>query len=302
MNHYYSLNDYCRETFGCKLYKLSLDGGMTCPNRDGTIGTGGCIFCSEDGSGDFAQKLCGNITEQIEKAKLRVAHKNKNGRYIAYFQSYTNTYAPASYLEKIFTEAISHPDIEVLSVATRPDCIDDEAINLLKKLNNIKPVWVELGFQTSNENSVKYIRRGYENSVFADTVYRLNSINIKVIAHIILGLPNETEQDMKNSVKYACDSGIWGIKLQLLHILKNTDLAKDFEKGKFDVLSKDEYLKLICNILPTIPKDIVIHRLTGDGDKKKLIEPLWSADKKDVLNSLFYMLKNNNIKQGSNTL
>ena len=302
MIHYHSLNDYCKETFGCKLYKLSLDGGMTCPNRDGTIGTGGCIFCSEDGSGDFAEKPCGNITEQIEKAKLRVAHKNKNGRYIAYFQSYTNTYAPVSYLEKIFTEAISHPDIEVLSVATRPDCISDEVIDLIDKLNKEKPVWIELGFQSSNEKSIKYIRRGYENSVFADTVKKLSSINVKVVAHIIIGLPGETETDMKNSVKYVCDSGVWGIKLQLLHVLKNTDLAKDFENGRFKVLSKDEYLSIVCNLLNYIPEDIVIHRLTGDGDKKKLIAPLWSADKKDVLNSLNAKLKNENICQGINIL
>ena len=299
MKHYYSLNDYCRENFGCKLYKLSLDGGMTCPNRDGSIGTGGCIFCSEDGSGDFAEKPCGNITDQIEKAKLRVAHKNKNGRYIAYFQSYTNTYAPVAYLEKIFTEAVSHNDIDVLSIATRPDCINDDVLKLLEKLNRIKPVWVELGFQTSNEKSAEYIRRGYENSVFADTVKKLNNINTDVIAHIILGLPNETEEDMKNSVKYVCDCGIRGIKLQLLHVLKNTDLAEDFENGKFDILSKDEYLGLICNILPMIPEDIVIHRLTGDGDKKKLIAPLWSADKKDVLNSLSAMLMKKNVIQGS---
>ncbi|MBQ8210642.1 MAG: TIGR01212 family radical SAM protein [Clostridia bacterium] len=298
MTHYYSLNDYCREAFGHKLYKLSLDGGMTCPNRDGTIGTGGCIFCSEDGSGDFAEKSCNNIAEQIEKAKLRVAHKNKGGGYIAYFQSYTNTYAPIDYLEKIFTQAISHPDIEVLSVATRPDCLSDEVIDLLSRLNKIKPVWVELGFQTSNEASAQYIRRGYGNEVFADAVKRLNNADIKVIAHIILGLPHETAEDMEKSVRYACECGIWGIKLQLLHILKNTDLATDFEKGKFSALSQEEYISLVCRMLTVIPEDVVIHRLTGDGDKKKLIAPFWSADKKAVLNSLSSMLKEKNIRQG----
>lgn len=300
MKHYFSLNDYCRETFGKKLYKLSLDGGMTCPNRDGTVGTGGCIFCSEDGSGDFAEKPCGDISEQIKKAKKRVEHKNKGGGYIAYFQSYTNTYAPLPYLEKIFTEAINHPDIDVLSVATRPDCADDEVISLLKELNKIKPVWVELGFQTSNEESARYIRRGYANSVFSDAVSRLNTAGIKVIAHIILGLPGETEEDMENSVRFVCDCGIWGIKLQLLHILKGTDLEKDFENGKFHTLPKDEYLSLICKMLTVIPKNVVIHRLTGDGDKKKLIAPLWSADKKDVLNSLTALLESKSIYQGGN--
>ncbi len=302
MTHYYSLNDYCKETFGHKLYKIALDAGMTCPNRDGTIGTNGCIFCSEDGSGDFAEKPCGDISAQIEKAKLRVAHKNKGGKYIAYFQSYTNTYAPVSYLEAIFTEAIEHPDIDVLSIATRPDCLDTKIIDLLKKLNKIKPVWVELGFQTSKESSVKYIRRGYENSVFANAEKHLNDADIKVIAHLILGLPDETAEDMENSVKYACDCGIWGIKLQLLHVLKNTDLAKDFEMGKFKVLSKDEYLSIVCRMLTVIPSNVVIHRLTGDGDKKKLIAPLWSADKKDVINSLAAELKRKNIQQGSNCL
>lgn len=300
MKHYYSLNDYCKETFGHKLYKIALDAGMTCPNRDGKIGLKGCIFCSEDGSGDFAQKPCGDIYAQIEKAKLRVAHKNKSGRYIAYFQSYTNTYAPVSYLKTIFTEAIKHPDIDVLSIATRPDCINDEVVDLLKELNKIKPVWVELGFQTAIKSSAEYIRRGYDNCVFDHAVKLLNNADIKVIAHIILGLPNETVQDMEISVKYACSCGIWGIKLQLLHVLKNTDLAKDFENGKFNVLTKDEYLSVICRMLTVIPKNVVIHRLTGDGDKKKLIAPLWSANKKDVINSLAAMLDRESIQQGNN--
>ena len=298
MSRYFSLNDYCRNEFGYKLYKLSLDGGMTCPNRDGTIGTGGCIFCSEDGSGDFAQKSCGNISEQIEKAKQRVAHKNKNGRYIAYFQSYTNTYAPLPYLENIFTQAISHPDIEVLSIATRPDCLPDEVIDLLCRLNKIKPLWVELGFQTSNEKSAEYIRRGYRNDVFASAVDRLNKAGIKVVAHIILGLPDETADDMENSVRYACGCGIWGIKLQLLHILTNTDLAEDFENGRFSALAQDEYLELVCRMLTVIPESVVIHRLTGDGDKKKLIAPLWSGNKKAVINALTAMLNEKNISQG----
>lgn len=299
MTHYYSLNDYCREAFGHKLYKLSLDGGMTCPNRDGKIGTGGCIFCSEEGSGEFAEKLCSDISEQIEKAKKRVEHKNKNGKYIAYFQSFTNTYASAEYLVKIFTEAINHPDIEVLSVATRPDCLGEDVLSLLEKLNKIKPVWVELGFQTSKEQSAVYIGRGYDNSVFEEAVKKLNSIGIKTVAHIILGLPYENFEDMKNSVKFVCDCRIWGIKLHLLHVLKGARLQKEFEDGKFSCLSEDEYLNAVCELLKIIPENIVIHRLTGDGDKRRLIAPLWSGNKKEVLNSLNKMLREKNIIQGS---
>ena len=299
MTHYYSLNDYCRQTFGHKLYKLSLDGGMTCPNRDGKIGTGGCIFCSEDGSGEFAECLCSDITQQIENAKKRVAHKNKGGKYIAYFQSFTNTYAPVSYLEKIFTEAINHPDIEVLSVATRPDCLGDDVLSLLAKLNRIKPVWVELGFQTSNEKSALYIGRGYDNSVFEKAVKDLSAIGIKTVAHIILGLPDETYEDMENSVKFVCGNGIWGIKIHLLHVLRGAGLASEYEKGRFICMEEDEYLGCVCRLLKIIPSGVVIHRLTGDGDKRKLIAPMWSANKKEVLNSLAKMLRDEEIVQGS---
>lgn len=299
MTHYYSLNEYCRNEFGHKLYKLALDGGMTCPNRDGTIGTGGCIFCSDDGSGEFAQRPCGNISDQIENAKKRVAHKNKGGRYIAYFQSYTNTYASIDYLRDIFTQAIEHPDIEVLSVATRPDCVGNDVVKLLSELNKIKPVWVELGFQTSNEKSAEYIRRGYTNEVFASAVKRLDSAGIKTVAHVILGLPHETVEDMENTVRFVCNEGVWGIKLHLLHVLRGTDLADDYANGLFECMEKDEYLSAVCRILQIIPPHIVIHRLTGDGDKKKLIAPMWSADKKDVLNSLSAMLEEKNIVQGS---
>lgn len=299
MIHYYSLNDYCRQTFGHKLYKLSLDGGMTCPNRDGKIGTGGCIFCSEEGSGEFAEKLCGDITLQIENAKKRVEHKNKGGKYIAYFQSFTNTYAPIPYLEKIFTEALNHPDVEVLSVATRPDCLGDDVLGLLEKLNRIKPVWVELGFQTSNEKSALYIGRGYDNGVFEKAVKDLDAIGIKTVAHIILGLPGETYDDMENSVNFACDCGIWGIKIHLLHVLKGTRLAKEYERGAFRCMEENEYLGIVCRLLKIIPENVVIHRLTGDGDKRRLIAPLWSGNKKEVLNSLAKMLTEQNIVQGS---
>lgn len=299
MKHFYSLNDYCRDEFGHKLYKLSLDAGMTCPNRDGKIGTGGCIFCSEDGSGEFAEKQCNEISEQIENAKMRVAHKNKGGGYIAYFQSFTNTYAPVSYLEKIFTQAINHPDIEVLSVATRPDCVGDDVVSLLSRLNRIKPVWVELGFQTSCEKSAEYIGRGYGNEVFTDAVRRLSDAGIKTVAHIILGLPDESLETMKNSVRFVCDSGIWGIKLHLLHVMKGSRLEKEYEDGRFSCFDENTYIETVCEMLKIIPPDVVIHRLTGDGDKKKLIAPLWSGNKKKVLAALNKMLFEKKIVQGS---
>lgn len=283
---YYSFNRYLRERFGCKVYKISINGGFTCPNRDGTLGTGGCIFCSAGGSGDFAESPELSITQQIENGKKRVRKKIKNGKYIAYFQAFTNTYAPAEILRKKFTEAIDHPDIVMISVATRPDCLPDEVIDLLKELNEIKPVSVELGLQTIHEKSAEYIRRGYDLSCYDRAVSRLKAAGLNVVCHIILGLPGESKTDMLQSVDYACKSGIDGIKLQLLHVLRGTDLAKDYEAGKFEALSFEAYLDIIKSCVEIIPKDIVIHRLTGDGAKKDLIAPLWSADKKKVLNAI----------------
>lgn len=283
---YYSFNRYLRERFGCKIYKISINGGFTCPNRDGTLGTGGCIFCSAGGSGDFAESPELSITQQIENGKKRVRKKIKNGKYIAYFQAFTNTYAPAEILRKKFTEAIDHPDIVMISVATRPDCLPDEVIDLLKDLNEIKPVSVELGLQTIHEKSAEYIRRGYDLSCYDRAVSRLKAAGLNVVCHIILGLPGESKTDMLQSVDYACKSGIDGIKLQLLHVLRGTDLAKDYEAGKFETLSFEAYLDIIKSCVEIIPKNIVIHRLTGDGAKKDLIAPLWSADKKKVLNAI----------------
>lgn len=283
---YYSFNRYLRERFGCKVYKISINGGFTCPNRDGTLGTRGCIFCSAGGSGDFAESPELSITQQIEKGKERVKNKIKSGKYIAYFQAFTNTYAPVEALRKKFTQAINHPDIVMLSVATRPDCLPEEVIELLKELNEIKPVSVELGLQTIHEKSAEYIRRGYRLECYDNAVKRLKAAGLEVVCHIILGLPGETKSDMIESVDYACKSEIDGIKLQLLHVLKGTDLAKDYENGKFKVLTMDEYLDILKSCLDIIPKNIVIHRLTGDGAKKDLIAPLWSADKKRVLNAV----------------
>lgn len=283
---YYSLNNYLRDTFGEKVYKLSLNAGFTCPNRDGTIDTRGCIFCSKGGSGDFAESASLSITEQIESGKKRVEKKIKNGKYIAYFQAFTNTYAPLDILREKFCEAIHHKDIVALSIATRPDCLGEDVLKLLAELNSIKPVFVELGLQTIHEESAKYIRRGYSLDVYDKAVKDLKKTGVNIVVHIILGLPNETKADMLESVKYVCDSGINGIKLQLLHVLKNTDLEQDYNAGKFKVLEFDEYLDIIKACVDLIPQNIVIHRLTGDGAKKDLIAPLWSADKKRVLNAI----------------
>lgn len=283
---YYSFNQYLKEKFGCKVYKICINAGFTCPNRDGTLDTRGCIFCSAGGSGDFAESAALSVTEQIEKGKARVKNKIKSGKYIAYFQAFTNTYAPVETLRKKFTEAINHPDIVMLSVATRPDCLPEEVIELLKELNRIKPVSVELGLQTIHEKTAAYIRRGYPLACYDSAVKRLKAADIDTVCHIILGLPGESEQEMLESVEYVCKSGINGIKLQLLHVLRGTDLAVDYAAGKFEVLTMEVYLKIIKKCLEIIPKNIVIHRLTGDGAKKDLIAPLWSADKKEVLNAI----------------
>lgn len=298
---YNSLNNYLRNKFGKKVYKISVDGGFTCPNRDGKISTGGCIFCSAKGSGDFATSKSLSITQQIEQGKERVRSKTKDNSFIAYFQAFTNTYAPIDVLESKFTEAINHKDIVALSVATRPDCFDDNVLKLLEKLNKIKPVWVELGLQTIKESSVDYIRRGYENSVYVDTATKLRNIGIEVITHIILGLPNENKLDMLRSVDFACKYSN-GIKLQLLHILKGTDLLKDYEDSKFNALTMEQYIDILCDAVSIIPKNVIIHRLTGDGDKKILVAPLWSGNKKVVLNTINKTFEERNIIQGSKNL
>lgn len=280
------LNDYLKAAFGCKVYKIALNGGFTCPNRDGTVGTGGCIFCSEGGSGEFAGDPSSSVTEQIERGKALVASKMRSGKYIAYFQAYTGTYAPVERLRAIYTEAVSHPDVVALSIATRPDCLPDEVISLLDELNRIKPVWIELGLQTIHDRSAKYIRRGYELDAYSQAVESLRSRDIEVITHVILGLPFESREDMLATVRYVCESGATGIKLQLLHVLRGTDLEKDYLAGRFDVLTEDEYIDILRDCISIIPDNVVIHRLTGDGDKRILVAPLWSGDKKHVLNRI----------------
>lgn len=282
---YTTLNSYLKNTFGCKVYKLAIDGGFTCPNRDGTLGTRGCIFCSRGGSGEFAESKEKSVTQQIDDGKKRVEKKIKDGKYIAYFQAFTNTYAPLCKLRSLYTEAINHPDIVALSIGTRPDCLGNDVLELLDEMNKIKPVFIELGLQTIHENTAQYIRRGYPLEVYDKAVDDLHKIGINVVTHLIIGLPGENEQDILQSVEYVCKKTD-GIKLQLLHILKGTDLADEYRKCKVDVLSLEKYTNIIKHCVEIIPDNVVVHRLTGDGAKKDLIAPLWSADKKHVLNTI----------------
>ena len=340
---YHSLDYELKKQFGHKVYKLSLNGGMTCPNRDGTLGRGGCIFCSAGGSGDFAAPVMDSVHEQIEAAKLQVQRKMSGpGSYIAYFQSYTNTYAPLSHLRTVFTDAVLHPDTAALSIATRPDCLGPDVVDLLRELNQIKPVWVELGLQTIHESTARFIRRGYTLPVYESALRRLKEAGITVIVHVILGLPGETREMMLDTVRYLAgnmrdadgwsdmagsgnegsswnssgnDGSSWnssgndgssrnrgltadGIKLQLLHILEGTDLARIYRDTPFPVLAMEEYLDLVIDCVELLPPDMTIHRITGDGPKKLLLSPLWSRNKRLVLNSLHRRFKERNTWQG----
>ena len=294
---YHSLNEELKRRFGCKVYKLAISGGMTCPNRDGTLDTRGCIFCSAGGSGEFAMSG-GSVAEQLEQAKELVAPKAKDAKYIAYFQAYPNTYAPVERLRSLFEQALAAPDIVALSVATRPDCLPPDVVALLSELNQIKPVWVELGLQTVHESTARFIRRGYDYDCFDAAVKTLKENGPEVVVHLILGLPGETEAMMLRSVDAVAHSGADGVKLQLLHVLKNTDLALLYEQGAFETLTRDEYIALVAKCLERLPPDMTVHRLTGDGAKKDLIAPLWSADKKQVLNCLNRYLDEHEIVQG----
>ena len=297
------VSEYLKEKYHTKVYKLSLSSGCTCPNRDGTIGTGGCIFCSEGGSGDFAAEFA-PIEQQIAEAKEKVAAKipaslpEEERKYIAYFQSFTNTYGDEDRLIALFQEVLSYPEIAGISIGTRPDCLSDKMIHALKKMNLQKEVWVELGLQTIHEKTASYIRRGYELPVFADAYERLTGTEeddaggllpgLKVVTHVILGLPGETEADMLETVRYLANlkPTLFGIKLQLLHVLKGTDLAKVYEANPFPIFTLEAYCQVVGKCLQILPKETIIHRLTGDGPKRLLIEPLWSADKKKVMNTM----------------
>jgi len=284
------LSDHYRQTFGCKVYKLSLDGGFTCPNRDGTLGTRGCIFCSEKGSGEFAEGSCGSISRQLERAKERVRGKNREGKYIAYFQSFTNTYAPVAVLEQRYREAIAPEDIVGLAVATRPDCLPEEVVDLLARVNRIKPVSVELGLQTVHEDTARYLRRGYPTAVYLDAVKRLKAAGLEVVTHIILGLPGETEEMMMETTRQAVAAGTDGVKFHLLHVLRGTDLEQEYLRGRVEPLSLERYGQILKACISCLPEHIIVHRITGDGAKRDLIAPAWSADKKRVLNYLYKVL------------
>jgi len=287
---YRHLSDHYRERFGCKVYKLSLDAGFTCPNRDGTCGTGGCIFCAGDGSGAFAEKGA-DIAAQLERAKDRVRSKNHSAKYIAYFQSFTNTYAPVETLRRLYLEAIAPEDIVGLAIGTRPDCLGPEVVALLREINRQKPVSVELGLQTVHPDSVRYIRRGYENEVYTDAVQRLKAAGIEVVTHIILGLPGETPEMAARTTRFAVDAGTDGIKFHLLHVLRGTDLERDYLAGTFQCLTLEEYAQWLRLCIGQLPPHVVVHRITGDGAKRDLVAPLWSADKKRVLNYLNQALR-----------
>jgi radical SAM protein (TIGR01212 family) len=296
MIHYRSLNSFLREQFGEKVYKLALDGGFTCPTRDGTVDTRGCIFCA-GGSGEFAVQVSDDVNAAIEAAKKIVADKGGK-KFIAYYQSFTGTYAPVSRLRGLYTKTLLHPEIVALSIGTRPDCLPDEVIALLAELNRKKPVWVELGLQTVHESTAEYIRRGYHLSVFEDAVRRLQEAGITVIVHMIIGLPGETPEMMVETARYIGGSGAEGIKFQLLHVLEGTDLAIDYRNGRFHELSLEEYILVLEQCIEVIPPDMVVHRLTGDGAKRYLIAPSWSADKKHVLNELNRVFDRDQVLQG----
>lgn len=298
---YRSLDYEMKRLFGHKMYKLSLESGMTCPNRDGTCGDRGCIFCSEGGSGDFAAPPNPDLSAQIEAAKAQTAAKlPKNGAFgrIGYFQSFTNTYAPYSRLESLFTQAVEHPDLEAISIGTRPDCLPDETVRLLERLNRRKPVWVELGLQTIHEETALLIRRGYPLPVFEDCLTRLKQAGLTVIVHVILGLPGESREMMMETVRWLAARPIDGIKLQLLHILKGTDLASLYRSAPFPLFTEEEYLDFVIDCVEALPPSVTIHRLTGDGPKSLLIAPLWSANKRQVLNRLQKRFKERNAWQG----
>lgn len=295
---YYSFDSFLKNTFGEKIYKVSLDGGFTCPNRDGTIGTGSCIFCSEGGSGDFASDARLSIQDQITQGISLVAAKSPSSRYIAYFQAFTNTYAPVSRLRQLFTEAMEDPRIAALAIGTRPDCLPSDVLSLLKELNNQKPVFVELGLQTIHPSTAGLIRRGYPLSCFEEAVWNLSSIGVWTVVHLILGLPGETEEMMLESVRYLNSLPVHGVKLSMLHILKGTDLADMYREDPFPVFTMESYIDLILRCIGNLRKDIVIHRLTGDGPRDLLIAPLWSLRKRTVLNEIAHQLKVQDIRQG----
>ena len=297
MEHYTALSPYLKDRFGCKVYKLSLSAGCTCPNRDGTAGTRGCIFCS--GSGEFAASGTASIPEQLEQAKFILGKKAKNAKFIAYFQDFTNTYGAPSRLEPLFDAAIEPSDVVALSIATRPDCLPEEILAMLSRLRAKKPVLVELGLQTMHEKTAAYIRRGYPLPVFEQAVGNLHALGLEVVAHMILGLPGETPEMMEKTARYLGALGVDGVKLHLLHVLRGTDLEAEYRAGRFQTLELNDYLTILERCIENLPPRVVLHRLTGDGAKRDLIAPLWSADKKRVLNEINRRFDADGVFQGS---
>jgi len=296
--NYHTLDYELKKVFGEKAIKLSINGGFTCPNRDGTLSEKGCIFCSEKGSGDFAGDVDSSIHKQIDDQIKLLSKKWKSSTFIAYFQSFTNTYDTVENLRKKYYEALSVDNVKGIAIATRPDCINEDIAKLLSEINEKTFLWVELGLQTIHENTSNLIRRGYNLSVFDEAIRKLNKYNIRVVVHLILGLPEEDNEKVLDSVRYISDKNIWGVKLHLLHVLKNTDLAKYYYKTNFKILSQEEYVSLACDCLELLPEDVVIHRITGDGKRSELIAPLWSLNKLQVLNDIDYELLRRNSFQG----
>lgn len=297
---YHSLNYFLREKFKSKVYKISLDAGFSCPNRDGSISSGGCIFCSERGSGDFAGNSRLSIHDQFEAIKGMMAKKWKEGKYIAYFQAYTNTYAPVEVLRQRYTEAIDEEGVVALAIATRPDCLQEEVLDLLEELNKKVYVWVELGLQTANEETAERINRGYKLEVFEDALKRLRKRGIDTVCHVIFGLPGEGHEDMLNTIRYLSGQDIQGIKIHLLHLMKNTPMVKLYEEGQLKFMEEDEYVELVCRAITMLPPEMVVHRLTGDSPRELLIGPMWSLKKWEILNSIDNLMKDNNLYQGKN--
>ena len=298
---YYSLDAYCKNRYGAKVYKIALDAGLTCPNRDGTLGNRGCIFCSAGGSGDFAVKPMHSVAEQLKTGQEMFGKKKTGNLFIAYFQAYTNTYGNPGYLAEIYEEALKQPQIVGISIATRPDCLPAEVLDILASLKRkypTKDIWVELGLQTIHNTTAAYIRRGYRLEVFDDAVAKLKALDIPVIVHVILGLPGETTDMVLETIQYLNQLSIFGVKLQLLHVLKDTDLATDYLDGKFNTLSKEDYMSLLIACLKQLSPDTVVHRLTGDGPKDLLIAPTWSLYKRDFFNTLHRHLKQTGEYQG----
>ncbi|WP_040328183.1 TIGR01212 family radical SAM protein [Clostridium ihumii] len=297
---YHTLNYFLREKFGEKIFKISLDAGFSCPNRDGKVSKGGCIFCSERGSGDFAGDRAFSISKQFEDIKLMMNKKWKEGKYIAYFQAYTNTYASVDVLRAKYDEAINNEGVVGLAIATRPDCLSEEVLDLIEEYSKKIYTWVELGLQTSNDETAKIINRGYKLEVFDEAVKNLNSRNVDVVAHVIFGLPNETKEDMINTIKYISNSGVKGIKMHLLHVMENTPLEVMYKHGKLRLMEQDEYIETICEAVTLLPQDMVIHRLTGDAPRNLLVGPMWSLKKWEVLNAIDKKMEDDNLYQGKN--